>query len=319
MHVVVTGGTGLIGSHLVDRLRERGDGATVVSRHPEGPSQIGWDPSEPGSLTLPDATDAVVHLAGAPIVGTRWTENYKREIRDSRVEGTERVVEAITQHGEIDHLVSGSAVGYYGDRGDERLDESAPPGEDFMAGVAEAWEDRARQLGAKSNIDTGVARIRTATVLDDEEGALPEMLNPVGPIKPFHWGLGGPVGSGEQWFPWIHIDDEVRAILHILDERLAGAFNLVAPGIVRNKRFTKAIGDTLDRPAKLPVPEFALRMMYGEAADVLFVSQHVVPERLEETNFTFRYPEVQGALEDLIGPGEGGEPETPRREPEAVA
>lgn len=316
MHVVVTGGTGLIGSNLVERLRARGDEATIVSRDPSSTDEIGWDTHEPGSLELPETTDAVVHLAGAPLVGTRWTEEHKREIRRSRVEGTKRVVEAVRDHGDVEHVVSGSAVGYYGDRGEQQLDEFADPGEDFMAGVAQEWEDAARSLQDDPHAP-GVAWIRTATVLDDEEGALPEMLNPVGPLKPFHWGLGGPIGSGEQWFPWIHIEDEVRAICFLIDERLEGPFNLAAPGIVRNEGFTTAIGDTLERPTKLPVPKTALRLMYGEAAEVLFVSQRVVPKRLEQEGFTFRFPDVREALEDLIGEDEGQEPR--RREAEAVA
>lgn len=315
MHVAVTGGTGLIGSHLVDRLRDRGEEATVVSRDPEGAHEIGWDPGQPGSLELPASVDAVVHLAGAPIVGQRWTEEHKRAIRDSRVEGTQRVVEAVQDHGDVEHVVSGSAVGYYGDRGEERLPESADPGGDFLAEVTQEWEDTARPMREDPD-GPGVAWIRTGIVASDEGGALAEMLNPLGPVKPFHWGLGGPVGSGEQWFPWIHVDDEVRAILFLLDERLEGPFNLVSPGIVRNETFTGAIGDTLGRPAKLPVPKLGLRLLYGEAADLLFASQRVVPERLEEEGFTFRYPDVHEALADLIG---DGEPEPAPRETEAVA
>jgi uncharacterized protein (TIGR01777 family) len=315
MHVVVTGGTGLIGSHLVRRLRERGDEATVVSRNPEGSDEIGWDPGEEGSLELPAETDAVVHLAGAPIVGQRWTEDHKRAIRDSRVQGTRRVVQAVREHGDVDHVVSGSAVGYYGDRGEERLAEDADPGQDFLAEVTRSWEDEARPLSEDEQAP-GVAWIRTGIVLSTEDGALAEMLNPLGPVKPFHWGLGGPVGSGEQWFPWIHVGDEVRAITFLLDERLEGRFNLAAPGIVRNATFIDAIGDVLGRPTKLPVPKPALRLLYGEAADLLFASQKVVPDRLEDEGFTFRYPDVHEALEDLLG--EGSKPETEPREAQAV-
>jgi uncharacterized protein (TIGR01777 family) len=315
MHVAVTGGTGLIGSHLVEHLRDRSDEATIVSRDPTGPDEIGWVVDEEGSLELPEETDAVVHLAGAPIVGQRWDADHKRAIRDSRVQGTRRVVEAIRRHGSIDHLVSGSAVGYYGDRGDERLTEDAEPGDDFLAEVCQRWEAEAAEIADDPTVPTDVAFVRTGIVLDDEEGALAEMLNPVGPVRPFHWGLGGPVGSGEQWFPWIHVEDEVRAILHILDEGLEGPFNLVAGTQIRNKQLTSAIGDVLDRPANLPVPRFALQLLYGEAADLLFASQRVVPERLEGSGFTVRFASIDEALTDLIGEGS----HEPQRREKAVA
>ncbi len=303
MHVTITGGTGLIGSRLTERLRARGDAVTVVSRDPDGPDQVGWDVTTPGSLTLPAATDAVVHLAGAPIVDQRWTESYKQELRTSRTEGTQRVVEAVLDHGDVDHVVSGSAVGYYGDRGDETLTEDNPPGEDFLASVCQAWEEAAREIAETGEVATTLATIRTGIVLSPDDGALAQMLNPFWFVKPFHWGLGGPLGRGEQWFPWIHVEDEVRAIVHLIDEQLEGPFNLAAPGIVRNKAFMEAIGDALNRPAKLPLPKVALWLLYGEAADVLFASQRVVPERLQKTGFTFEHPDPGPALEDLLGDG----------------
>jgi uncharacterized protein (TIGR01777 family) len=317
MHVVVTGGTGLIGSHLVDRLRARDDEVTVVSRDPTGGDQIGWDPDDPGSLVLPDTTDAVVHLAGAPIVGERWDENRKQAIRSSRVQGTQRVVEAVEAHGDIQHVVSGSAVGYYGDRGEEPLDEHAEPGEDFMAQVTQVWEAEARRLEGHEAVDVDPARIRTGTVLAEESGALPEMLNPFGFVKPFHWGMGGRLGDGQQWFAWIHVEDEVRAILHVLDEGLSGPFNLVAPGVVRNEQFTEALGEALGRPTPFPVPEFALRLVVGEVAEVLTASQRVRSDRLQETGFSFRYPQIRPALADLLGE-EDAVPEERAREPEAA-
>lgn len=301
MHVTITGGTGLIGSTLADVLGARGDEVTIVSRDPDGPDQIGWEVPTSGSLTLPDATDAVVHLAGAPIVDQRWTSSYKEELRRSRIEGTQRVVEAVLEHGDVDHVVSGSAVGYYGDRGDETLTEDSPPGEDFLAGVCQDWERAAREIGETDAVDTTLAYARTGVVLSPEEGALSQMLNPFWFVKPFHWGLGGPLGRGKQWFPWIHVEDEVRAIVHLLDERLEGPFNLAAPGIVRNKAFMQAIGEALNRPAKLPLPKAVLWLLYGEAADVLFASQRVVPERLKTSGFTFEHPKPGPALEALIG------------------
>lgn len=301
MHVTITGGTGLIGSNLATRLRSRGDEVTIVSREPEGPDQVGWDVATPGSLTLPEATDAVVHLSAAPIVGQRWTASYKTELKDSRVEGTQRVVEAVREHGAVDHVVSASAVGYYGDRGDEILTEEASPGEDFLADVCIAWEKTAEQIEEDETLDTTVSYARTGVVMSPDGGALAEMLNPFGPVKPYHWGVGGPLGRGDQWFPWIHIEDEARAMLHLLDEQIEGPVNLVAPGIVRNRAFIQALGDTLGKPAKLPIPKPALWLLYGEMADVLYVSQRVVPERLQNTGFTFEHPEPGPALEDLLG------------------
>lgn len=299
MHVVLTGGTGLIGGALADRLTERGDEVTVVSRTP-GEDTIVWDPKTPGSLDLPDTTDAVVHLAGAPIVGQRWTEDYKREIRDSRVQGTRTVVEAIEDHGDVEQMVSASAVGYYGDRGEEELTEDADPGDDFLAEVCRDWEAQARELEDSDALAHGPALARTGIVLDPDEGALAQMLNPFWFVKPFHWGLGGKLGSGRQWFPWIHVEDEARAILHLLDERREGPFNLAAPSPVRNAEFTDALGDALNRPTPFPVPKFALQLLYGDAADLLYASQRVIPQRLDKSGFTFAHTDVREALRDLL-------------------
>lgn len=300
MHVVITGGTGLIGARLADTLRDRGDDVTIVSRSPGGEDTVVWDPKTPGSLTLPDDTDAVVHLAGAPLVGRRWDEDYKREIHDSRVMGTRTVRQAIRDHGDVDHLVSASAVGYYGDRGDEPLPEDAEPGEDFMAEVCTAWEDEARELEGDDALAHDPAVIRTGVVLAREDGALPEMLNPFWFVKPFHWGMGGRIGDGQQWFPWIHIEDEVRAVLHLLDERCSGPFNLASPGVVRNAAYTDALGSVLGRPTPFPVPVFALRMMLGEVTDVLTASQRIQVDRLQETGFEYEHEDVGEALADLL-------------------
>lgn len=300
MHVAVTGGTGLVGRHVVEKLEERGDEATVVSRSPDT-DQVGWAPKTPGSLTLPEEIDALVHLAGAPIVGERWTQAYKEELYESRVQGTQRVVEAVREHGAIDHVVSASAVGYYGDQGDQVLDEDAEPGDDFLAAVCQEWEAAAEPIAEDPDLDTGLTVIRTGVVLSLEEGALAQMLNPFAFVKPFHWGLGGPVGDGQQWFPWIHVEDEARAIIHLLDEEAEGTYNLAAPDVVRNERFTQALASALGRPAKLPIPKFALRVLYGEAASVLFASQRVTPDRLQADGFDFEHPDVDEALEDLLG------------------
>jgi uncharacterized protein (TIGR01777 family) len=304
MHVVITGGTGLIGTHVRDHLESRGDDVTVVSRSPGGDDTIVWDPKSPGSLDLPDETDAVVHLAGASIYGKRWTEAYKREILESRKLGTETVVRAVRDHGEVDTLVSGSAVGYYGDRGEDEITEEDGPGDDFLAGVCQEWEDAVNPVEDDEDLGTDVVRIRTGIVLSREGGALDEMLNPFGPVKPFHWGLGGPIGSGKQWFPWVHVDDHARAVLQLLDEDVSGPFNLVGPEPARNKEFVQAIGDILGRPTKIPMPKLGLRAILGEAAEFLYISQKVRPQRLRKTGFTFEHPPIEEALEDLLAGGE---------------
>ncbi len=300
MHVVITGGTGFIGSHLARALRERGDGVAIVSRSPGGEDTVTWDPKRPGSLSLPASTTHVVHLAGAPLIGERWTEAFKKEIRESRVLGTRTLVDAIEEHGEIQHLVSGSAVGYYGDRGEEPLTEDADPGDDFLARAVQDWEAEARKLEGSDAIEHDPALLRSAVVLHPEHGALDQMLNPFWFVKPFHWGLGGRVGNGRQFFPWVHIEDEVRAIVHLLEEGASGPFNTASPGAVRNEAFTEALGETLNRPTVFPVPKVALRMLYGEAASMMFDSQRVVPERLKKSGFQHRFEHIEDALEDLL-------------------
>lgn len=306
MHVAITGGTGLIGSHLREHLEGRGDDVTIVSRSAGGDDTIVWDPMSPGSLQLPESTDAVVHLAGASIYGKRWTEAWKREILESRKLGTETVARAVRDHGEIDTLVSGSAVGYYGARGEEEVTEEDGPGDDFLSGVCKAWEEAVAPVEDDEDMGTDVVRLRSGIVLSDDGGALDEMLNPFGPVKPFHWGLGGPIGSGEQWFPWVHIEDEVRAITHLLEADLSGPFNAVGPEPARNKEFVDAIGDVLGRPTKIPMPKLGLRAIVGEAAEFLYMSQKVVPQRLRKTGFEWRYPTVQEAVEDLLGGDDDG-------------
>ena len=300
VHVVVTGGTGLIGARLTQQLRDRGDEVTIVSRTPGGPDTLVWDPLTPGSLELPTDTDAVIHLAGAPIHGCRWTDEYKQQILESREEGTRTVVEAIRDHGDVDHLVSASAVGYYGDRGDAPITETTDPADDFLATVCRRWEDQARRLADDDALAHDPAIARTGVVLSSEDGALTEMLNPFGPIKPFHWGLGGRLGDGQQWFPWIHIDDEVAALIDLLDERRSGAYNLTAPEPVRNERLTDALGDELGRPTPFPIPRFAMQLLYGEAAQLLFASQRVLPRRLTDDGFGFEHRTVEEAIADLL-------------------
>ncbi len=278
MKVVVAGASGLIGTELVKALRERGDTVTTLPRF--------------GTAAWPvEGADAVVNLAGANLASRRWSPGFKKEILDSRVLSTRALVEAIRAAGVKPRvLVNASAVGYYGGRGDEELDEGASPGSDFLAGVVRAWEDEALRA------DVRVVAIRTGIVLSRQGGALAPMLPP---FKAF---VGGPIGSGKQWFPWIHIADEVGAILWCIDHDVRGPVNLVAPGIVRMGEFAKALGRVLHRPSALAVPGAALKVLIGEFAQALLEGQRAVPKKLFDAGFRFRFTDVDAALRDLLGP-----------------
>lgn len=301
--IVVTGATGLIGQALVRSLLERGDTVVVLSRSPARAVEAlghrveahAW--SEPTLAPPPSAAlagaDAVVHLLGEPIA-QRWTPAAKLAIRDSRVMSTRHLVGALRElpaDVRPSVLVAQSAAGYYGPRGDEPLDESAAPGEDFLAGVVREWE-REAEAGANA---LRVVRTRTGVVLSSDSGALATML----PF--FRLGLGGPVAGGRQYVPWIHGDDVIGGILTCLaDTALHGPVNLAAPGAVDNREFSQAVGRALHRPAVLPVPSFALRLLYGEMASVVLTGQRVVPAVLQEAGYGFAYPEIQPALDALL-------------------
>jgi uncharacterized protein (TIGR01777 family) len=291
LNVLVAGGTGFVGRRLCEALAARGDVVTVVSRDPSGArknalpgvSYRGWLPEL-------DAYDAVVNLSGASIFGRRWNPEVMRELRTSRVDTTRRIVEAIAAARQPPRvLINASAVGFYGDRGDEELPEQAPPGDDFMAGLCRDWEAEARRCTARTVV------MRFGIVLGEGGGALETML----PI--FRLGLGGPIGLGRQWFPWIHRDDLAALILKALDdERLAGPVNGVAPGLVRNSKFTRALGRALRRPTLFPVPPLALRLKFGGVAQVLTASQRCLPRAAEHAGFAWRHPEIGEALSDLL-------------------
>jgi len=293
MKVAVAGANGLIGSNLVRALRGRGDEVVGLVRNPRNPGEVRWDPKAGGEWTRSiDGVDGVVNLAGANVGGKRWTAEYKREIRESRLSSTRALVEAMRAASRRPRVfVSASAVGYYGDRGDAEVTESTPPGSDFLATVCKDWEEeasRAEQLGVRTVL------LRTGVVLERNDSALAKM------IPPFKAFVGGPIGSGQQWFPWIHIDDEVGLIVWALDGSVRGPVDAVSPAPVRMKDFAKALGRALHRPAVFPVPAFALRFAVGEMAEVLLGGQRALPRKALNGGYRFRFEDVDLALRDVL-------------------
>ncbi len=293
MRVLVTGGTGLVGKPACDALRAAGHDVTLVSREPgRVPARaIGWD----GLGAAMPETDAIVNLAGEPIAGGRWTAARKQEIRRSRIESTRALVDAIaTADPRPTVLVSASAVGFYGDRGDQPLDETAAPGHDFLARVCVDWEaeaSRAELHGLR------VTRLRFGIVLAPDGGALSAML------LPFRAGVGGRLGSGRQWMSWVHRDDVVGLIRDaVAGEAYTGAVNVTSPNPVTNADFTRALGRAVHRPTMLPVPGIALRLVLGEMATMLLAGQRALPAVAQRTGYAWRQPELPAALERCVGP-----------------
>jgi len=291
MRVAVTGATGTLGSALAGALKSRGDAVTPLSRSTNW-KQPKTDPPPADTLR---GCDAVVNLLGEQIA-QRWTDAAKREIRDSRVLSTRNLVSALRELPEGERpkvLVSQSGVGWYGFRGDERLDESAPAGDDFIAQLSVEWEAEARRA---EELGVRVVVNRTGMVLSDSGGALEKML----PF--FKAGIGGPVAGGRQYIPWVHLDDVVGAILFELDtEAASGPINLTAPEPATNKEFSKALGRALKRPAFAPVPALAVRALYGDMAAIVTTGQRAVPTRLEELGYRHRQPDLEAALRDATG------------------
>jgi uncharacterized protein (TIGR01777 family) len=299
MRVTVTGATGLIGTRLVRALRDRGDEVIALSRDPEKARErlavdaAAWDASAgPAPTDALAASDGVIHLAGEE-VAQRWSAGAKQRIRDSRQQGTRNLVAGIAATDLRPRvLVSASAVGYYGPRGDERIDESTPPGSDFLAEVCVAWE---REAAAAAEHGLRVAHVRTGVVLDRSGGALAKMLTP------FKLGIGGPVAGGRQYMPWIHVDDVVGLYLAALDgDAWGGPLNATAPEPVTNREFSKALGRALHRPAIAPVPTLALKALYGDMAQIVTTGQRAVPAVALERGYTFRHPELDEALADAL-------------------
>lgn len=303
LRVAVTGSSGLVGSALSALLLSGGHQLwRLVRGQPAGEREIPWDPSR-GDLEAAalEGLDAVVHLAGESVAAGRWNPARKQAIRSSRVEGTRLLAETLAG---LDRppgvLVSASAIGYYGDRGGEALEESSPRGEGFLAGVTREWEEA---TGPAARAGIRVVQTRIGVVLSASGGALRRML------LPFRLGLGGPLGSGRQWMSWITLDDLLGVILHaLLDEGLSGPVNAVAPSPVTNATFTRELGRALRRPAFLPVPSFLIRLALGEMGEALLLSSaRVLPRRLQEVDFKFLTPDLPSALRAVLERERGGE------------
>lgn len=296
MKILISGSHGLVGSALVKSLRSDGHEVFGLVRHaPHSESEVEWYP-ERGSLALSrlEGMDAVVHLAGESIAEGRWNEDKKQRIRESRVKGTTVLSETLSN---LKHppktLISASAIGYYGNRGDLILTEQSAAGNDFLAGVCVEWE-RATESASAQGIRTVLARF--GVILSTAGGALKKML------PPFRMGVGGRVGSGKQWMSWITLDDVIAGLTFALtNESLSGPVNFVAPNPVRNAEFTSALGKALSRPTFFPIPEFGVRLAFGEMADALLLSsQRVAPENLTRAGYAFQYQSLaEGLMHEL--------------------
>jgi uncharacterized protein (TIGR01777 family) len=301
--VLLTGATGLVGRHALDAFSRDGLEVVALSRDParalaELPGlarAFAWSGKEPVPRGATTALHAVVHLAGEPVAG-RWTEAKKRAIVESRIESTRRIVDAMAALPPNDRpavLVSASAMGYYGERGDREVSEDDPPGDDFLARLCVDWEREAKRA---ESFGVRVVTLRIALVLARRGGALERML------LPFRFGMGGPIGGGRQWWSWIHVADVVGLIRHaIARSELHGAINACAPNPVRQAEFAAVLGRVLGRPAFVPTPGFAVRAALGEFATELLASRRLVPVRALESGYRFQFPQLEAALRDLLG------------------
>lgn len=293
MHILITGATGFIGTALCTRLLTSGHTLTALTRDPaRAAARV---PGVRAIATLDDARDveAVVNLAGEPLADGRWNTVRKQAFRDSRLGTTQQLVAWMARQPVRPRvLVSGSAIGYYGPRDDTALDESAPPGDDFAAQLCRDWETEAMQA---ETLDVRTCRVRIGIVLGTQGGALAKML------PPFRLGAGGPMGDGRQWMSWIHRDDLVRLIQWLLErDQAGGAYNGTAPTPVTNRAFATALGAALHRPALLPTPAIALKLAFGEMAQLLLTGQRVLPAHALAEGFTFQFPTLDTALADLL-------------------
>jgi len=296
MKVLISGSHGLVGKALISSLSSDGhEIVRLVRGTPSGPAEVEWHPNEAHiDVANLEGFDAVVHLAGESIASGRWTDEKKRAIRDSRVKGTALLSEALARLSRPPAVfLSASAIGYYGDRGDEVLTEKSAPGKDFLASVCVEWENATRAA-----IEKGIRTVHTrfGIILDAEEGALGKMLTP------FRMGIGGRVGHGRQWMSWIAIEDVVNGLRFVIEDKTtSGPINFVAPNAVRNAEFTKSLGHVLSKPTLFPVPAFGVRLAFGEMGDALLLSsQRVEPRVLRERGFVFRWARLDEALRHLL-------------------
>lgn len=298
MRILITGASGLIGKALQKSFAEKGYEMLLAGRgEPKTSNEIEWS-VESGfhekDLERLEALDAVIHLAGESISGLRWTDEKKKAIRESRVKGTRNVVNTLAELKQKPRVfIAGSAMGFYGDRGDEIVTETSSPGDNFLSDVAREWEMESRRAE-----DSGIRTVllRTAIVLSKDGGALATMLTP------FKLGVGGVIGSGKQWMSWVSLDDVVGIINYAIEnESLRGAINVASPNPVTNEEFTKTMGDVLYRPTIIPLPEFAVNLLLGEMGDTLLLnSTRVEPKRLKDAAYEFKFPDLRSALENAV-------------------
>jgi uncharacterized protein (TIGR01777 family) len=301
MKILITGGTGFVGAQLTSRLIQDGHQVTILTRSLKGAkgsspgiSYLEGDPTRKGPWQEAIKNhDAVINLAGASIF-SKWTEEHKKAIRESRVSTTRNIVEGIASHPERPFtLFSTSAVGYYGFCGDEELVEDFPPGNDFLARIAKEWEGEALKAREKG---TRVVITRFGIVMGEKGGALSQMI----PL--FKKYIGGPIGSGKQWFSWVHIRDLAEAFIFLLKHpEISGPVNVCSPNPVRNRDLARALGKALHRPSFIPAPAFMVKLVLGEFGSVILEGQKVIPKRLLENGFVFRYPDIEKALQGIVG------------------
>ena len=296
MNILITGGTGFIGHALVNSLLKEGHKVTVLSRTPDSVNKIIGNKlttlSNLDQLSSEDSFQVIINLAGAPIFDNHWSETRKKVIRDSRIKLTEQLLAYIERAGvKPELLISGSAIGYYGDQGNSVLNEASPVHPDFSQRLCADWESTAQQA---ERFGVRVCLIRTGLVLAYDGGLLQRML------RPFNLGLGGTLGNGQQWMSWIHRDDWISiAKTMINNQTMQGAYNATAPHPVTNSAFTKILAQHLKRPALLPLPAWLLKLLLGERSDLVLASQRVLPERLLAEGFSFQYPELLSALTEI--------------------
>ncbi|NUN08459.1 MAG: TIGR01777 family protein [Ignavibacteriaceae bacterium] len=296
--IAIAGATGLIGTRLTSLLLKRGYETVIIStnakkakeKFPKAVKTVSWGEVTPDAL---EGCSAIVNLAGANVAGQKWSSDYKKELISSRIDTTRELYDAVEKMGQKPSaFICSSAVGYYGDGGESELDESGKKGNGFLADLCEQWENEAAQF---KNAGLRVASIRTGVVLDPSEGALKKML------LPFKLGIGGPLGNGRQWFPWIHIDDIVGIYLFTLENEINGVYNGTAPEPVRMKDFASAMGKVMKRPSLFPVPAFVLQLIMGESAGIVLEGQRAIPAAIQKAGFKFQYHNLKDALHNLLG------------------